>query len=305
MQFDFMALLVSGTLAAVAIATFLSTFFTVEQNSIAVLQRFGRFERTAGPGIRAKIPFIDKVAGRINLRVRQLDVEVETKTADYAFVRLAIVVQYGILPEKVYEAFYKLDDATAQITSFALDIVRSQVPKISLDDLFAKKSELAGTVKAELARAMEEYGFGILDVLLTGIEPDVKVKRAMNKINAAQRLRTGATAGLRDSVEEFRKAVPGATAKDVMHLVLMTQYFDMLKEVGASSRTNAILIPHSPEALTAVTKQMCDAVFEADRTGKSSEAAHTPLPGLVMASEDARTPYGHKHAEKHPPGNGG
>jgi regulator of protease activity HflC (stomatin/prohibitin superfamily) len=248
------------------------------------------------------------VIGRVNLRVQQLDVEIETKTEDNVFVRMVVAVQYYVLPEKVYDAFYKLENANRQITSFVFDVVRAQVPKIKLDDVFEKKDDIANIVKSELAQVMEGFGYGILKALVTDIDPDAKVKESMNEINAAQRMRVAATergeadrilkvkaaegeaqskalqgrgiadqrqaivAGLRDSVDEFRKSVPGTTAKDVMNLVLMTQYFDMLKEIGASSRTNAILIPHSPGNLTNLTEQMRNAMIEADQTVRVSEA---------------------------------
>jgi regulator of protease activity HflC (stomatin/prohibitin superfamily) len=302
----------AGVVGVVAIATFIAAFFTVEQRTSAIVQRFGKFLREAGPGIRAKIPFVDRVVGRVNLRVQQLDVEIETKTEDNVFVRMVVAVQYYVLPEKVYDAFYKLDDANLQITSFVFDVVRAQVPKIKLDDVFEKKDDIANIVKSELAQVMEGFGYGILKALVTDIDPDAKVKMSMNEINAAQRLRVAATekgeadrilkvkaaegdaqskalqgrgiadqrqaivAGLRDSVDEFRKSVPGTTAKDVMNLVLMTQYFDMLKEIGASSRTNAILIPHSPGNLSTLTEQMRNAMIEADQAVNAPDL-HVPV----------------------------
>jgi regulator of protease activity HflC (stomatin/prohibitin superfamily) len=322
MQPEFMMTVLGvGGLIVVAIAVFVSTFYTVDQRSTAIVQRFGKFVREAGPGIRARIPFIDRVVGRVNLRVQQLDVEIETKTEDNVFVRMVVAVQYYVLPEKVYDAFYKLDNAHRQITSFVFDVVRAQVPKIKLDDVFEKKDDIANIVMSELAQVMEGFGYGILKALVTDIDPDAKVKESMNEINAAQRMRVAATergeadrilkvkaaegeaqakalqgrgiadqrqaivAGLRDSVDEFRKSVPGTTAKDVMNLVLMTQYFDMLKEIGASSRTNAILIPHSPGNLTTLTEQMRNAMMEADQTVKASDSVLEPLPGVTRPDE--------------------
>jgi regulator of protease activity HflC (stomatin/prohibitin superfamily) len=295
-----------GALLLVALA---GAFFTVEQRTAAVVQRVGRFLREAGPGLHVKIPIVDAVVGRINLRVQQLDVRIETKTEDNVFVQMVVAVQYYVLPEKVYDAFYKLDNATRQITSFVFDVVRARVPKIKLDDVFEKKDEIADIVKTELAQVMDGFGYGILKALVTDIEPDARVKESMNEINAAQRLRVAATergeaerimkvkaaegdaqskalqgrgiadqrraivAGLRESVDEFQRSVPGTTAKDVMNLVLMTQYFDMLKEIGASSRTNAILIPHSPGNLTSLTEQMRTAMVEADQLVRPPPAA--------------------------------
>ncbi len=297
-----------GIVALAAIAALVFTFFTVEQRTVAIVQRLGKFVREAGPGLNLKIPFIDSVAGRVNLRVQQLDVKIETKTEDNVFVHMVVAVQFYVLQEKVYDAFYKLDDARKQITSYVFDVVRAQVPKIKLDDVFEKKDDIADIVKAQLSQVMEGFGYGILKALVTDIDPDPKVKESMNEINAAQRMRVAATEkgeadrilkvkaaegdaqskalqgkgiaeqrkaiveGLRDSVDEFRKSVPGTTARDVMNLVLMTQYFDTLKDIGASSRTNTILIPHSPGNLTSLTEQLRNAMIEADQTGEASRA---------------------------------
>ena len=291
-----------------AIAALISTFFTVQQRTTAIVQRLGKFVREAGPGLNVKIPFLDRVVGRINLRVQQLDVKIETKTEDNVFVKMVVAVQFYVLPEKVYDAFYRLDNAARQITSYVFDVVRAQVPKIKLDDVFEKKDDIADIVKAELAQVMEGFGYGILKALVTDIDPDPKVKQSMNEINAAQRMRVAATekgeadrilkvkaaegdaqskalqgrgiadqrqaivAGLRDSVDEFRKSVPGTTAKDVMNLVLMTQYFDTLKEIGASSRSNTILIPHSPGSLASLSEQIRNAMIEANQTAEGARA---------------------------------
>jgi regulator of protease activity HflC (stomatin/prohibitin superfamily) len=316
-------LLVAGVFALAMIGTAL---FTVEQRTTAIVQRLGKFRRQAGPGFHFKIPFVDRVVGRVNLRVQQLDVEIETKTEDNVFVRMVVAVQYFVLPEKIYDAFYKLENANRQITSFVFDVVRAQVPKIKLDDVFEKKDDIANIVESELAQVMEGFGYGILKALVTDIDPDAKVKMSMNEINAAQRMRVAATergeadrilkvkaaegdaqskalqgrgiadqrqaivAGLRDSVDEFRKSVPGTTAKDVMNLVLMTQYFDMLKEIGASSRSNAILIPHSPGNLTTLTDQMRNAMIEADQTVRVHEPTVRPSLEFSTVSPESGTP---------------
>jgi regulator of protease activity HflC (stomatin/prohibitin superfamily) len=312
-----------GLGAIVVIAALVSMFFTVEQRTTAIVQRFGKFVREAGPGLRVKVPFIDRVVGRINLRVQQLDVKIETKTEDNVFVQMVIAVQYYVLPEKVYDAFYKLDDASRQITSFVFDVVRARVPKIKLDDVFEKKDEIADIVKNELAQVMDGFGYGILKALVTDIDPDAKVKLSMNEINAAQRMRVAATekgeadrilrvkaaegdaqskalqgkgiadqrqaivAGLRDSVDVFQRSVPGTTAKDVMNLVLMTQYFDTLKEIGASSRSNTILIPHSPGSLTSLTEQMRTAMIEANTVEASRTRAEPPFGTEPKPSSEA------------------
>ncbi len=233
-------------------------FFTVEQQTNAIVERFGKFNRIATPGLSWRIPIVDRIAGRINLRIQQLDVRVETKTKDNVFVQIIASVQYYAAPANVYKAFYSLDDTKAQITSFVFDVVRARVPMIILDEVFEKKDEIADAVKSELATVMDDFGYSILKALVTDIDPDASVKEAMNEINASQRLRYAATEkgeadkiiqvkaaeaeaeskalqgkgiadqrkaiieGLSESVDEFHKNIPGANAPDVMNLVLMT-----------------------------------------------------------------------------------
>ena len=299
-----------GAGGVVLVAFLAASLYTVEQQTVAIVQRLGRFHTAAGPGMHIKWPLFDHIVSRMNLRVQQLDVQVETKTEDNVFVHMLVSVQYFVLPEKVFEAHYKLDDARRQITSYVFDVVRAQVPKIKLDDVFEKKDDIAEAVKVELSHVMEGFGYGIVKALVTDIEPDTRVKEAMNEINAAQRMRVAANekgeaerilkvksaegdaqskalqgrgiadqrqaivAGLRDSVDEFRRSVPGTTAKDVMNLVLMTQYFDMLKEIGASNRSNAILIPHSPGGLASLQDQMRNAMVEADQVTTATAATN-------------------------------
>lgn len=293
-----------GVLLLIVIVLMFGPVFTVDQQTAAVVQRFGKFARVALPGLNFRIPLIETIAGRINLRVQQLDVQVETKTEDNVFVHVIVAVQYHVLPEKIYDAYYRLANAKTQITAFVFDVVRARVPRIKLDDVFEKKDEVADAVKNELSHVMYDFGYAIVKALVTDINPDQKVKDAMNEINAAQRLRVAATEkgeaerilkvksaeaeaqskalqgkgiadqrraivdGLRESVDEFQRSVPGATAQDVMNLVLMTQYFDTLKEIGASSQTNTILIPHSPGNLADLSAQMRNAMITADAVGR-------------------------------------
>ncbi|HEY5920570.1 MAG TPA: SPFH domain-containing protein [Kofleriaceae bacterium] len=290
-----------AAVVVLAIVLLALSLYTVQQRTVAIIQRLGKFIRESGPGIHAKIPIIDRIAGRVNLRVQQLDVRVETKSEDNVFVHLTVSVQYFVLPDKVYDAFYRLEDARRQITSYVFDVVRAQVPKITLDDVFAKKDDIAEVVKVELSHVMEGFGYGILKALVTDIEPDARVKEAMNEINHAQRMRVAATekgeadrilkvkhaegdaqskalqgkgiadqraaiiAGLRDSVHDFRRTVPGTTAQDIMSIVLITQYFDVLKEIGASARSNAVFVSHSPSTVGNLTEQIRSAMMEANQ----------------------------------------
>ncbi len=291
-------------------------FFIVHQQSAAIVQSMGKFKRVAPAGFHTKIPFIEKVAGTVNLRVRQLDVRVETKTHDNVFVNVLVSVQYNVLKDKIKEAFYELDNPEQQITSFIFDVVRAQVPKIPLDDVFEKKDDIAVAVKSELAQVMDDFGYGIVKALVTDIDPDAKVKEAMNEINAATRMRVAATEkgeaekilkvkaaeaeaeskalsgkgiadqriaiveGLQQSVDDFQKSIPGASAQDVMNLILMTQYFDTLKEIGASSVSNTILMPHSPGHLNDLAGQIRDAMIVANET---TNADHKVKPGRAAA----------------------
>lgn len=288
-------------LVVIILLVVFSSFVVIEQQKAAVVQRFGRFNRILHSGLSFKVPLVEQVAGIVNLRIRQLDVRVETKTEDNVFVMVIVSVQYFINPESVYDAFYKLQNPEQQITSFVFDVVRARVPRLKLDDLFEKKDEIAIAVKGELTQVMSDLGYVILKSLITDIEPDAKVKASMNEINAAQRLRIAAVEkgeaerilkvksaeaeaqskalqgkgiadqrraiveGLRESVTEFQESIPGASAHDVMNLVLMTQYFDTLKEIGASSTTNTILIPHSPGNLSDLSDQIRNAMITAQQ----------------------------------------
>jgi regulator of protease activity HflC (stomatin/prohibitin superfamily) len=280
-------------------------FFTVKQQTAAIVQRFGKFARVANAGLNFKSAFFESVAGVVNLRVQQLDVTVETKTEDNVFVHVIVSVQYFVLPDKIYEAFYKLDNPERQVTSFVFDVVRARVPRLKLDDVFEKKDEIADAVKNELEHVMDDFGYGILKALVTDIDPDAKVKEAMNEINAAQRMRLAAMEkgeadriikvkaaeaeaesralhgrgiaderraiieGLRESVNDFQKSVPGATSHDVLNTVLLTQYFDMLKDLGATARTNTVLLPHSPGNLGALLDEIRHTIMAAGQVPKS------------------------------------
>lgn len=311
-------LVVLGLVALGLLVILSMSVFTVQQQTTALIEQFGKFVRIARPGLNFKIPFVEAISGLINLRVQQLDVKVETKTQDNVFVHVVVSVQYHVLTDKVYEAFYRLADPQGQITSFVFDVVRARVPTLKLDDVFEKKDEIADAVKNELAEVMDDFGYGIVKALVTDIDPDAKVKEAMNEINAAQRMRVAAAEkgeadrilkvkaaeaeaqskalqgkgiadqrkaiveGLRTSVEEFRQGVPGATAHDVMNLVLMTQYFDTLKEVGMASRTNTILIPHSPGGMSDLMDQFRNAMMTAnavDQTHQHDDHNHHPNKG--------------------------
>ena len=288
-----------GLLVLFAIGTILSGFFQVRTAEAVVIQRMGKFLRVANAGINFKLPWLDQIAGRIDLRVQQLALDVETKTKDNVFVKIPVSVQYHVIPEKVYEAFYKLANPKQQISSYVFNVILGHVPKMILDDAFLQQSDIAIAIKEGLDDVMKTYGYAIDQALVTDIEPDEKVKAAMNDINAAQREQVAATArgeaekilkvkqaeaeaqskalqgqgianqrkaiieGLKDSVEAFSKAVEGSTPHDVMMLVLVTQYLDTMKEIGANDKSNTIFVSHSPSAVKEVSDQILESMLAA------------------------------------------
>lgn len=290
-----------GLLALVGVLIFTGFFFVVKQQTIGIVERFGKFQRIAQPGLNLKIPLIDKVVSRVSMRVMQLDVTVETKTADDVFVHVQVSVQYMVMPDKVYDAYYRLSNVREQVTSYVFDVVRARVPDLPLDDVFSKKDEIARAVKNELEDTMDDFGYKIMYALVTDIDPDPKVKEAMNEINAATRQRVAASEkgeaerilkvkaaqaeaeskalqgkgiadqrraiieGLQTSVKEFQTSVDGSTAQDVMMLVLMTQYFDTLHSVAEHSNTNTIMIPSTPGGLQDLSQQIREAMIAANQ----------------------------------------
>lgn len=307
-----MGFLVFLIIVAVFVA---SGLFTVKQQTAAIVERFGKFTRIASAGLNFKIPLIDRVAGRLSLRVRQLDVRVETKTKDNVFVFIVVSVQYFVIPDKIVDAFYKLQNAEAQITSYVYDVVRARVPGTTLDNVFETKDDIAQAVKIELEQIMDDFGYGIMKTLVTDIDPDANVKASMNQINAAQRQRVAAVEeaeaekirvvkaaeaeaeskalsgkgiadqrtaivnGLQESVTDFKENVAGTTSQDVMNLVLMTQYFDTLKDVGLSSNSNTIMIPHSPSGMNDISEQLRNSMITANEVSKSAgKAGHKTPP---------------------------
>lgn len=258
------------------------TFFVVKQQTSGVIERFGRFQSIRNSGLQLKIPIIDRVAGRINLKVQQLDVIVETKTKDDVFVRLKISVQFQVVKTKVYDAFYKLENSSAQITSYVFDVVRAEVPKMKLDDVFERKDDIANAVKSELNDAMQDYGYDIIKTLVTDIDPDEQVKEAMNRINASEREKVAAefeaeaerikivakaraeaeskrlqgqgiadqrreiARGLEESVDVLSKV--GINSQEASALIVVTQHYDTLQSIGEETNSNLILLPNSPQA---------------------------------------------------------
>jgi len=289
------------------------TFFIVKQQSAAVVERFGKFVSVRQSGLQIKIPIIDSIAGRLSLRIQQLDVVVETKTKDDVFVKLKVSVQFKVIKEKVYDAFYKLDNPGDQITSFIFDVVRAEVPKLILDDVFLKKDDIAIAVKSELQDAMTEYGFQIIKTLVTDIDPDAQVKESMNRINASEREKVAAqfegeaqkilivekakaeaeskrlqgqgiadqrreiARGLEDSVKVLNGV--NINSQEASALIVVTQHYDTLQSVGAEANSNLILMPNSPQAGSEMLNNMVASFTASNQIGEEMKKARMQQKG--------------------------
>ncbi len=283
---------------ALILIAFLAAFIVKQQTS-AIVERFGKFQSVKTSGLQFKIPLIDRIAGRINLKIQQLDVIVETKTKDDVFVHLKISIQFKVLENKVYDAFYKLESPREQITSYIFDLVRAEVPKMILDDVFEKKDDIAHAIKTELKDAMSEYGYDIIKALVTDIDPDASVKEAMNRINAAEREKIAAqhqgdaqriliverakaeaeskrlqgkgiadqrreiARGLEESVDTLNKA--GINPQEASALIVITQHYDTLHAIGSENKSNLILLPNSPNTASAMLNEMTASLLAASK----------------------------------------
>ena len=270
------------------------TFFIVKQQSAAVVERFGKFVNVRQSGLQLKIPLIDNVAGRLSLRIQQLDVVVETKTKDDVFVKLKVSVQFKVIKEKVYDAFYKLDNPADQITSFIFDVV-------------LKKDDIAIAVKSELQEAMTEYGFQIIKTLVTDIDPDAQVKESMNRINASEREKVAAQfegeaqkilivekakaeaeskrlqgQGIADQRREIARGLEDSVkvlngvdinSQEASALIVVTQHYDTLQSVGAEANSNLILMPNSPQAGSEMLNNMVASFTASNQIGEEMKKA--------------------------------
>jgi regulator of protease activity HflC (stomatin/prohibitin superfamily) len=281
--------------------------FTVKQQTAGVIERFGKFHSVRQSGLQLKIPVFDRLAGKLSLKIQQLDVIIETKTKDDVFVKLKVSVQYKVIKEKVYDAFYKLDFPHDQITSYVFDVVRAEVPKMILDDVFLKKDDIAIAVKSELNVAMMEYGYDIIKTLVTDIDPDAQVKEAMNRINASEREKVAAqfegdaarilivekakaeaeskrlqgqgiadqrreiARGLEESVEVLNKV--GINSQEASALIVVTQHYDTLQSIGSETNSNLILLPNSPQAGSEMLNNMVASFSASNQIGEAMKKA--------------------------------
>ncbi len=295
------------SLFLITVLILFGTIFIVKQQSAAVVERFGKFVSVRHSGLQIKIPVVDRVAGRLSLRIQQLDVVVETKTKDDVFVKVKVSVQYKVIKDKVYDAFYKLDFPQDQITSYVFDVVRAEVPKMILDDVFEKKDDIAIAVKSELNEAMKNYGFDIIKTLVTDIDPDAQVKESMNRINASEREKVAAqfegdaqriliverakaeaeskrlqgqgiadqrreiARGLEDSVKVLNNV--DINSQEASALIVVTQHYDTLQSVGSASNSNLILMPNSPQAGSEMLNNMVASFTASNQIGEQMKKA--------------------------------
>lgn len=286
-----------------------ASFFTVKQETAAIVERFGKLQSVRQSGLHLKIPFVDQIAKRLNLRIQQLDVMIDTKTLDNVFIKMKVSVQYQVIRTQVADAYYRLENPQDQITSYVFDVVRAEVPKLKLDDVFVKKDDIAVAVKGELQDAMQSYGYDIIKALVTDIDPDEQVKHAMNRINAAEREKTAAeyeseaqririvavakaeaeskklqgqgiadqrreiARGLEESVKMLNAA--NINAQEASALIVVTQHYDTLHSIGANNRSNLVLLPNSP---TAASSMLNDLVVSMTATQRMEDTTKFPPP---------------------------
>ena len=275
----------------------ISSLYVVKQQSVAIIERFGRYQKISDSGIHMRAPFgIDKMAARVQLRVLQSEIVVETKTQDNVFVTMNVATQYRVNESNVKDAYYKLMRPESQIKSYIEDALRSSVPKLTLDELFEKKDEIALEVQKQVAEEMSTYGYIIVKTLITKVEPDAEVKQSMNEINAAQRKRVAAqelaeadkikivTAaeaeaekdrlhgvgiaeqrkaivdGLADSIKELKGANVDLTEEQIMSILLTNQYLDTLNNFADKEGNNTIFLPANPDGVENIRTQILSAL---------------------------------------------
>lgn len=292
-----MFLVLLAIIALLILGVIASTLYVVRQQTVVIIERFGKYQTTSGSGIHVRLPFsIDKIAARIQLRLLQSEIIVETKTKDNVFVTLNVATQYRVNEQNVTDAYYKLMRPEAQIKSYIEDALRSSVPKLTLDELFEKKDEIALEVQHQVAEEMSTYGYIIVKTLITKVEPDDEVKQSMNEINAAQRKRVAAqelanadkikivTAteaeaekdrlhgvgiaeqrkaivdGLADSIKELKGANVELKEEQIMSILLTNQYLDTLNNFADNKGNNTIFLPANPDGVESIRTQILSAL---------------------------------------------
>jgi len=295
-----------GALGFMALLLLNSSIFTIHTQEAGIVERFGKFVRIAQPGLNFKTPFVETLVYREDLAMQLMDVSVVSKTKDDSTVTIPVRVQYYVLPEKVMEAYYKLDDPARQIQAHVENVILSFIPTLSLDETYQQEGKIAEKIKDALTQVMSAFGYAIENALVTKIIPDDAVVRAMNDINAARRdkianeakgesqkilkvkeaeaeceakilsgkgvagQRQAIIEGFKESVEDFKQAT-GMTAEEVTRMLLMTQYFDMMKEIGANS--NTIMTNSNPGSINDFLDQMALVVSKGHITAERAAGA--------------------------------
>ncbi|MBP7173142.1 MAG: SPFH domain-containing protein [Cloacibacterium sp.] len=301
-----------GIIIFLVLVTLLASFFIVKQETAVIIERLGKFHSVRHAGLQLKIPYVDRIAKRLNLRIQQLDVMIDTKTLDNVFVKMKISVQFQVIRTQASDAYYRLENPHDQITSYVFDVVRAEVPKLKLDDVFLKKDDIAIAVKAELQEAMESYGYDIIKALVTDIDPDEQVKHAMNRINAAEREKTAAEyeseaqririvavakaeaeskklqgQGIADQRREIAKGLEESVkmlngvninAQEASALIVVTQHYDTLHSVGANNRSNLVLLPNTPTAASSMLNDLVVAMTSANKLADADKGNYPPPP---------------------------
>jgi regulator of protease activity HflC (stomatin/prohibitin superfamily) len=314
-----------------ALLVLLSGIFTVKQQTAVIVERLGKFHSIKAPGLQFKIPFLDRISGRVSLKIQQLDVIVETKTKDNVFVKLKVSVQFRVLPDAVFDAFYKLENPHEQITAYVFDTVRAEVPKMKLDEVFERKDDIAVAIRRELEEAMNEYGFGIVKALVTDIDPDIAVKNAMNRINAAERQKIAAeyegeseririvakakaeaeskrlqgqgiadqrreiARGLEESVDILNSV--GINSQEASALIVVTQHYDTLQSLGEHANSNLILLPNAPTAASDMLNTMVTSFSASQQIGEQSKK-HPRSKTLKAGPEPLPLPEENAHRDE-------
>ena len=284
-------------------------FFMVKQKNAYIVERLGKFHKVSKAGLNLKIPLIDTISGTVNLKVRELPVEVETKTKDDVFVKITVTVQFFVIDtiEGIKDSFYELNNPEQQIQSYVFDSIRSEVPRMELDDVFAEKEKIAFAVKTELSGTMRQFGFDFIKALVTDIDPDAKVKHSMNEINAAKRMKEAAKEeaagakirvvaaaeadmeskrlagegiaqqriaianGLKESVSEVKSAMEDhVTSQDVMNMLFMTQHYETIAKLGENN-TSTIFMPYSPDNVGDLQMQIQSSLLAVDGMKKNNK----------------------------------
>ncbi len=288
--------------------------FTVGQQEAVIVQRLGKFQKVARAGLHFIIPFVDIRVGRVNLRIRELDIPGQFKTRDNVFVDIMIRVQYSILPERVADAYYKLTAPEQQITAFVLNTVRGEVAKMELREIFEHQDSVGDAVNQQLSLRMAEFGFEIHNSLVNEIQPASEVVRSLNAVMASENAKKAAqnegeahklktvlqaeadaeakrlqgegiakqreaiVGGLSVSVESLKKAMPNADANDLMRLVLMNQYFDALRDISSGDKTKVIFVPTAPNSMNSYADQLMQGMMMAQEVAGTERGPHGPVP---------------------------